>query len=653
VEEFAFSADGQTLAALYTDGRIDLWAVAHRTVRLSLPSPWTRDQLEERQREGPQAAADPRVALSPDGQLLARSFGENGELGLWHARTGKPLPPLLDRPDRWICALVFSPDSTRLAACCLGQPVCLWDVKTRRLLYHLPCADCGAAHAAFSPDGKRLAGADGPRVTVWDLTSGKPAHEVGHTAQVWGLAFTPDGRTIVSGAGPCDNSIRFWDSATGKEMARCRALPDGIGLLAVSPDGRLVAAGGYSSVDQLWALPSGKEVRRLDTQDEATYALAFSPDGMRLAIGGIRKTLHLWDVQAGRELDSFGTVVGNRVGRVAFSPNGKLLATAEGDNTFRLWDVAARKELHRPAGHTASVHCLAFSPDGRFLATGAWDGTARLWQVVSGQLRLVLARQGRQQGARRDVVYGVAFSPDSRTLAAAYEDGSVCLWEIASAHQRAANAGHRDAALSLAFSPDGKLLASTSRDQTILVWDVASPSAASPSDGPDRRRLSAAWDELASPDAGAAYRAIQRLACVGDEAVRLLEEHLRPAPAADASRIARLVAALDNTRFAEREAASRDLVELGEVSEPALRGVLTARPSQELRRRAEAILEQLDPAHSLARLREVRAVEALEWIGTPSARQLLTVLAHGSPEVWLTREARGTLERLARRTSAK
>jgi hypothetical protein len=251
-------------------------------------------------------------------------------------------------------------------------------------------------------------------------------------------------------------------------------------------------------------------------------------------------------------------------------------------------------------------------------------------------------------------MFACAFSPDGRSLAAGYSDGTVRLWEVVSGQQQARFTGHRDTITRLAFSADGALLASGSADRTVVVWDVAGRHAA------DRlrrgelnaRELEALWADVAGGDAHKAYLAVQALTAGSKQAVPFLKEHLRPAASADAGRIEQLLADLDSERFAVRDKAARELEELGDVAEPALRATLAGKPSPEVRRRVEALLEQCDPARSAERLRALRAVEVLEHADTAEARDVLRTLAAGAPEARLSREAKASLERVGKHASA-
>ena len=128
-------------------------------------------------------------------------------------------------------------------------------------------------------------------------------------------------------------------------------------------------------------------------------------------------------------------------------------------------------------------------------------------------------------------------------------------------------------------------------------------------------------------------------------AVALLRQRLRPPPPTDAKAVDRLLDELDANDFAAREKASKGLEALADRAAPLLRKALAGHPSAEMKRRIEVILQAAAPA-AAERRREVRAVEALERLGTAGARALLESLAGGDEEALLTREARSATKRL-------
>jgi HEAT repeat protein len=130
----------------------------------------------------------------------------------------------------------------------------------------------------------------------------------------------------------------------------------------------------------------------------------------------------------------------------------------------------------------------------------------------------------------------------------------------------------------------------------------------------------------------------------------LLQARLAPAKPADPKRVARLIAVLDDGQFRVREEATKELTELGDQARAVLRKALAGNPTVEAKQRLVRLLERVEiPLPPSELLRQVRAVEVLERVGTPEARELLRRLASGAPEARLTREATATLARLRER----
>ena len=164
-----------------------------------------------------------------------------------------------------------------------------------------------------------------------------------------------------------------------------------------------------------------------------------------------------------------------------------------------------------------------------------------------------------------------------------------------------------------------------------------------------RQDLERCWGELASTDGAAAYRAMGQLAVAPREAVPFLDERLRPVAGAPRRRIARLIGDLGSEHYAVRDKAQRELERLHDLAEEELNRALAAGPTLELRRRIDGLLAKLDLLNSPEQLRALRAMEVLENIGTSEAQRVLRRLAGGAPAARQTREARASLERLARR----
>jgi RNA polymerase sigma factor (sigma-70 family) len=668
-----FAADGTLLSSTWdpkggNDGNriLRLWDVPGGRERARLPLP---NHTSE-------------AFLSPDSRTVAILLGVPGEftkgVQFLDAATGRPAAGWIGPSLTRVHSVQFAPDG-KTVAISTEEGTLIWDPVAGKRVRSLPGGS--GDRLTYSPDGKTLAALRGwsapynPQtraVLVWDVATGaaRAGAEQGHLDPVDGVALSPDGRTVVSASyGPhsSNGAVCLWDAATGRLLLSVPVEGWSLRSLVFSPDGKHLFVGTASAILR-WEVPTGRETGRYAlfeqgkespdslscvhlTDDGRTLrAATFAREGQEAVGGGgaggagpgrMTIALHGWDVQTGKRLPATTFTLGKREGDWAFyshfSADGRLFAVPSGI----VCDAATGKELMRLPVESKMTTALAFSPDGAFVALGEdpWKGEkVQVWEVAT---MLLVAR------LETGLVTHLAFTSDGRHLITAGTE-PLQLWDLASGK---AVAGRPIHAHSLALGGDGRTVATGHLDTTVLLWDLPAP--ARPAIPLSDADLEACWADLAGFDGGRALAALARLADVPGQAVPLLRDRLRPVQPPAADELRRLLADLDDADFARREAASKQLTELGELAEAALRGALRGEPSPEVRRRVEALLAGLRLVQTPEARRHLRAVRVLEGVSSAEARRLLERLAEGAPEARLTREAKASLERWARRPATR
>ncbi|MGH2412846.1 MAG: WD40 repeat domain-containing protein [Microcystaceae cyanobacterium] len=295
----------------------------------------------------------------------------------------------------------------------------------------------------------------------------------GNTTVVDALAFSADGKIIISGGSHNDPFLRFWSIRDGEKLDEIRAQRTAVLTLAMSPNGRTLVSSGEDSGINLWNWTTGEYRATFLEHHGSVLKLAISPDSRILVSGGL-DGIRVWELSPPQRPLYTLVGFGNPTYALAINPsNGYILASGHIGGKVKFWNLKTGKLVSEFSPHTETITGLAYTPDGSKLLTASEDRTVKVWDLDTGQLLYTLT--GHSSGIR-----AIAMNPDGQTLASASNDG-VRLWNIQNGEQLRRLIAHEDWVQSLAFSPDGHLLASGGFDATIRIWENASPSVEQPS----------------------------------------------------------------------------------------------------------------------------------------------------------------------------
>ena len=412
VTSAAFSPDGQRIVTASDDNTVPIWdaQMGERIVTLS-----------------------GRTAVySPDGRSIVTSDGDTARI--WNADNGKLAMVLRGHRSR-VTGAVFSPDGRSVLTASDDKTARLWSAgtETNTQMAVLAAHTGSAGRAVFSPDGRRaLTASDDNSVRLWDAEAGRQIATFTRAGSGM-AAFSPDGRLVAI---PDNNTVVVRDANTGEREDRIfQGHSAAVQSVAFSADGRRIVTASDDRTARVWDLQTGGQIAALTEHTAPVRSAVFSPDGLRVVstqtpqrsgnvtiVTSNDSVALLWDALSGRVILRFeGDMV--QLYDATFSPDGKRIVTASGDNTARIWDAATGKPIAVLSGHSDSVLSAAFNSRGDKIVTASADETVRVWDAEAMTTIAVLK-------GHSGAVWSAVFSPDGERILTASDDTTARIWRI-------------------------------------------------------------------------------------------------------------------------------------------------------------------------------------------------------------------------------
>jgi WD40 repeat protein len=388
---------GLLAVAFHPDGKRVIAASADQTVRI-----WDLETGRSPVSFTDESASPQCMAVSFDGKR-AFTGGNDHRIKVWDLEPGRDVHTLRGHAKE-VRSVAYSPDGSLLLSASTDGTLRLWDVATAKELRTLPG---GTVHAniAMSFNGRHAAAASEQKVYIWDIGTRKQIQCIHHEAPISTVALSPDGKHVLTSTA---NHCYLWELQTGKKLRKFQGHADTVVSSAFSPDGRTLITGSHDKNVRAWDVESGKLVHTFSGHRDIVWTVAVTPDGKTAVSGSEDRTVRHWDLRTGNELRrmeraGLGTPIAfNAEARWALSGGWHVRSSgvASSQNALKLWDLNGGRELATIERRASGVRCLALSADGRRGAAGRTDGT--IWSFDFS--RALTTEKKRLSPAARDVL---------------------------------------------------------------------------------------------------------------------------------------------------------------------------------------------------------------------------------------------------------
>lgn len=461
VKALTFSPDGKTIASGSEDSTIKLWDVDTRKEIKSL--------------EGHQQGIR-EIAFTLDGKTIV-SGSADSTLKLWDVDTGEEIKTF-EGHDGPVYGIAINPKDNTIVSAGVDRTIRIWSIESGREISVLEGHEDRVEDVAVTPDGKTIiSGSWDSTVRLW-----KPKHFlfetlVGHDDVVIGVDYYADNSSDLIASASDDRKVKLWRK-DGTSIATFDEHTAEVYAVAISPDGKTIVSAGADNEIKLWNKDT-KSAKTIGRHEAAIWDLAFTPDGQKIVSASSDNTLKIWDKNNNNPSKAEATLKGHEdvVWTVAISADGHTIISGGGDKTVRLWDLNGKlietfePEYKDKKGHGDAVWAVAASPDGQTIVSGGEDGKVIFWNRNNGK---PIKEIDEESDGHSKAVKGIAIGQNEEhgeLVASASADKTIKIWDK-EGNLKKTISSHDGRIWDIAFSLDGRSLVSASEDKTLVVWNL-------------------------------------------------------------------------------------------------------------------------------------------------------------------------------------
>lgn len=456
VKAVVFSPDGKTIASGSEDKTIKLWDVDTRKEIKSL--------------EGHQQGIR-EIAFGDDGKTIV-SASADSTLKLWDINAGKEIKTF-EGHDGPVYGMTINPENNTIVSAGVDKTIRIWSIESGRELATLKGHEDRVEDVTLAPDDKTTPDDETTIVSAsWDSTVRlwRPNNRlsktlVGHDDVVIGVDFGSD---LIASASD-DRKVKLW-RRDGTLVATFNEHTAEVYAVAISPDGQTIVSAGADNEIKLWDEDT-KSSKTIGRHEAAIWDLAITPDGQKIVSASSDNTLKIWDKNNNNPSKAEATLRDhqNVVWTVAISADGQTIVSGGADNTVRLWNINGKQIEPFEPRHKDAIWAVDISADGQTIVSGGEDSKVIFWNSDGKVIKEI----DKGSSGHTKAVKGIAISPDGELVASASADKTIKIWsKDGDLKMEKTIPGHDGRIWDVAFSPDGKSLVSASEDKTLIVWDL-------------------------------------------------------------------------------------------------------------------------------------------------------------------------------------